>query len=500
MSHVPNTPPEISSRADTSPDSLLARLRKITGLTDAELPLPPPAEEDPAHQAPVEKLIVALREVTGVLSACGIAVAAALAVVALWLWERTLEGRLYARRWQQRRMQARAEKQSAAEVPAALASPVSQSRLCPVLSEAIPEPPPVSEPHIEKEVAVAEPVAAESDVSDVSDLSDKSEEPAALPQDTPRRRHPVLLSAAALVLLSPALLLVPAVRYYFTGLLGWGNAAVVVGEDGWLFPRADDTPALPALRDTAAALRAHGATLVVVSIPSKSAVYPEKLNASAGPALQRNPGIPAAHKELTDAGALVLDPGPALHALKSGDAVFRPQSSHWSPCAVEKTAAETAAFLQTQAGYASLPLRPLPVEIARVTVAAPADDLAAAFDSRRYRDAHPPQPLHFIRLLNAEKKPLASNPAAPVVLLGGDDVRLYDDPALTATPDGIPSGEPLSGGFAQYLAMYLSAPLEVQTATNSLAAAKSWLATRPEADRKSKRFILWLISDDELLH
>lgn len=498
MSKVPTTPPEISSRADTSPDSLLARLRKITGLTDAELPPPPPPEEDPAHQAaPVEKLIVALREMTGVLSACGIAVAAALAVVALWLWERTLEGRLYARRWQQRRMQARAEKQSAAEVPGALASPVSQSRLCPVPGEVIQEPAPASEPHIEKEVAVAEPVAVESDVSDPSD---RSGEPAAVPQAAPRRRRPVLLSAAALVLLSPALLLVPAVRYYFTGLLGWGNAVVVVGEDGWLFPRTAGSPALPALRDTAAALRAHGATLVVVSIPSKSAVYPEKLNASAGSGIQRNPGIHAAHKELTDAGALVLDPGPALHALKSGDAVFRPQSSHWSPCAVEKAAAETAAFLQTQAGYASLPLRPLPVEIARVTVAAPADDLAAAFDSRRYREAHPPQPLHFIRLLNAEKKPLASDPAAPVVLLGGDDVRLYDDPALTATPDGIPSGEPLSGGFAQYLAMYLSAPLEVQTAASSLVAAKSWLATRPEAERKSKRFILWLISDDELLH
>jgi hypothetical protein len=462
MSENPTTPPEISSREDTPPDSLLARLRKITGLTEAELPPPPPPEKPLSSTPPVDRLIRWLREGTGVLTACLIAVAVTLAVAALWLRGHMQRSAHVARRWLRERT---AQKPARAEVPAPGIEPVSFSA-------------PADTPG---EVSLPVPPARE------------------------RRRsgRRAMVAGAVVLAASPAILWVPAVRYSLTSLLGWGNAAVVAGTDGWLFPRPVPSPAPPSLRNTVTALRADGATLVVISIPAKASVYPEKLEPSASGDLQRHPHITAAHKELTDAGALLLDLGPVLHALKSSDSsegpVFRAHSSRWSPRAVEKSAAAAALFVQQQAGYAALPLRPAAVELERVTIATPVDDLAAAFPSSRWHEANAPQALHFIRLLTAEKKPITSDAAAPALLIGGDDARLYDAPVLTNAPEGVPAGESLSAGFGQYLSMYLSTPLELHAGADSLSAAKEWVAAKPEADRKAKRFILWLIADGDLL-
>lgn len=504
MSEFPSTPPELSSREDTPPASLLARLHQITGLTDPGEH--PPPEDHPAGPPPVDRLIVWLREATGVLAACGIAVAVALAVIALWLWERTLEGRLYARRWQQRRASlrlARKEEEARLAAVASVPPPVVSGQLS-VISEQLSVGSEMVEPVAESSAALvlAEPeeVLAEEEPALCVVAAPDQTEPALAP--VRRRVHLRLVATVAVLCALPALLLVPAIRYYFTSALGWGNAVVVAGESGWLFPRPVAT-APPSLRETAAALRASGAALIAVSIPSKAAVYPEMLDSSADGGLHRSAGIAAAHKELMDAGALVFDLGPVIHALKAADAAgdppFRPQGSQLSPRGMEKAASATASFLQQQPGYAALPLQPLHAELARASLSAPTEDLAAAFPSRRYHDTHPPQPLHFIRLLNPEKKPLPSDAASPVVVIGGNAVKLYDEPVPGLMPDGVTPGERLSAGISQYLALYLSTPLEVHTAPDSLAAAKDWLAVRPEAERKAKRFIVWVIADDDLL-
>jgi len=493
MSKVPVTPPEISSSEDTPPDSLLARLRQITGLTEAELPPPPP--EKPVRQGPpVEQLMVALREITGVAAACGIAVAAALAVVVVWMWERTLEGRLYARRWQQPRA-ARKALRAPAEFPQPAAVALveeTESRVVPVL-----------------EVTAEKPAAEEVTVEDVAvEIARTDPAPGEIVETSPlllkprpcRWRRAIAGSAALLCGLS-ALLFIPGIRYSITGLLGWGNAAVVVGEDGWLFPRASSASG-PGLQETASRLRAGGATLIVVNVPAKAAVCPEWLHASHHGGLEREPAVAAAQQKLGSAGALLLDLGPVLHELKTGgqngEPVFRAQSSHWSPRGAERAAAAAAALVQQQPGYASLPLQPQQPSLVRHSLTAPQEDLAAAFDSARWRQAHPPQPLHFIRLLGTGHEPLASDPSSPVLLIGGDEVRIYDDPALTPSAESLPAGGRFSAGFAQYLAMYLSTRLEVQAADSSVAAAQHWLDSRTEAERRAKKFILWVVPDGEM--
>lgn len=479
MSRVPSSPSEISSCERTPADSLLERLRRITGLTEAELP-PPPRESPDPGPPPVDRLMEWLGDVTSSLAALGLALGAALALAGFWIWEHTLEGRVYSRSWQKRMAERKAHRITVASFRAEPATPPA--------------------PEQEKKEATA--------------LTDEPEKPAefreviarvakpALPR--PRTRRKAVVMTAVVLAAAPALLLVPGVRYYFTGLLGWGNATVAVGESGWLFSRAETLPGAvntSAMLETAAALRTGGAKLVFVSVPAKASVYPNKREASAGDALARPAHLAPTMQKLTESGAAVLDIGPVLHALKSGengDTVFRPQSSHWSPRAVEKAAASVAAFVQQQPGYASLPLRPFQPTLTRVSLTAPGDDLAAAFDSRHYREAHPPQPLHLIRLLDPAGKPLAADPASPVLLIGGDDVRLYDDPALTPPPAEVPAGQQLSAGFAQYLALYLSSPLDVRTASLSTAAAREWLGAASPPDRSAKKFIIWLVPDAEL--
>lgn len=580
MSQNPTTPPGYSSTEDTPSDNLLARLRKITGVT-APAPVPGNAQlrvEDGAP--PVDRLIPVVRDCFAAFAAGGIAAGVAAATGAVWLWGRSREGVRRGLEWQRemsaRAAKARAERNQELERSLSLPIPVvpelpqpcepltdntaileesqavrdsSAAQKVEALMESAPpaiaavpehseiprgrilkffpresgDAPEILTP-VQEALPVDRPVEGTGSlipgnvialvpsihVGPVNDLNDPVialPAPAILRAKPARRFRRVLVATVAVLLLLPALWLVKPVRYYFTSLMGWGNAAVIVARDGWLFPRAETAipaTAAPPLRETAAALRAHGATLVVISVPAKSAVYPERLTGSGGGELERHSHVSAVLQELRDAGARVLDLGPVLHGLKTSDTaeefVFSPQSAYWSPRGMAQGAFAAANFIQQQPGYAALPLQPsLAVMTPAMGLATPGD-LVTALDSPRHQSRYAAQTVPLIRLLTAEKKePLASDPSSPVALLGGQCVRVYDDP-LPGHPVGVlPEALGSSAGFAQHLAWYLSMSLDVHTTGSSLDAAKNWLVARPEADRKAKRLIVWVLSDFDLL-
>ena len=546
MSEVPTTPPEITSTENTPLDSLLARLRKITGVI-----APPVPPEDPPEKAaewtcegapPVDRLIPVIRDCFAALAAGGIAVGvvAAAGAIVLWgyakagtkrvrLWQREMFERLAAVRARRAERALRPEPEPVA--PEIRTDEVQESPATPeiVAAEALTPAAPVdavppeaaqrrvlrffrggartAEPEAGNVTAVSASAVLEPESLMAETIKEPVVEIAAPVRARPARRFRLAVISAALVLLMlPALWLVKPVRYFITSLMGRGNAAVIVAGDGWLFPRVESEPAAtpPTLRETAVALRANGAALVVVSVPAKSAVYPEKLTGSGDSELQRQPQVVAALKELTDTGAQVLDLGPVLHGLKTSDAsegfVFAPQSALWTPRGMAQSAFAAAGFIQQQPGYADLPLQPSLAVMVPATGAATQEDLVTALESPRIQSRYTAQTVPLIRLLTAAKKePLASDPASPVVLLGDRSVSLYDDPALGHPGDGLPPGQPISAGFAQHLAWHLSTALEVHTAGSGQAAAKDWLAAKPEAERKSKRLIVWVLADAELL-
>ncbi len=494
MSENPVTPPEIANGIDSQQESLLARLRKITGVTEApplpddvpktgRFPVAPvdrfipglgriavmlerrlPASEMASGNPPVDKLIPWLRDAFAACVAAGIAVLVALAVGMLWL--RTQCGQTVQRGMQ--RWRARTERRK------------SKSALSPATS-------------------IAKPLRA-------VDVSPRAVAPAVRKSSRPFRR--AALVAALIPVALPALYFVKPVRYWVSSLLGRGNAAVITAEEGWLFLRRETESAGDAadeLQKTAVALREQGAALVMVSVPAKSAVYPEKLTGAGEGELRREPSVSAALKMLASADTQVIDLGPVLHDLKKADPkegpVFLPQSSCWSPRGMTQSAAfAAAAVVQQQPGYATLTLQPVMAGPLRANGRATAGDLEAALDSARHQNAWPAQPVDLIRLLKPGKnEPLGTDATSSVVLLGGDCVSLYDDPALGYPVEGLAESQHTSAGFGQYLAWHLSTPLDVHIAREGgLQAAKEWIH-RPEEDRKKKKLIIWVVTDGDLL-
>ena len=118
--------------------------------------------------------------------------------------------------------------------------------------------------------------------------------------------------------------------------------AVKGGVPGWLFLRDDvghvgkadfwkagPSPALPIITKFRETLAAAGVTLILAPVPSKAAVYPDKLFAGAKPGAlaSSTPFL----EELKSTGATVIDLETLFRAEREKEQVFCASDSHWSP-------------------------------------------------------------------------------------------------------------------------------------------------------------------------
>jgi len=167
----------------------------------------------------------------------------------------------------------------------------------------------------------------------------------------------------------------PYTQVVLTGLLGGGGNDVCVGRDGWLFYRPDldyvigqpflDSSVLqrrqqsaglnaavdprPAIIDFAHQLRARDIGLIVLPVPSKACIHPERLSSSMEVAVGavQNASFGQFKQDLESAGVLVFDPAEAMGAVKADRAeAFLRTDSHWRPEAVELVASRLAEFLR----------------------------------------------------------------------------------------------------------------------------------------------------------
>ena len=151
-------------------------------------------------------------------------------------------------------------------------------------------------------------------------------------------------------------LVLPRIQSALSGL-GAGNEQVYLGLDGWLFYRADvdhvtgpgflaagDEP-VRALIDLHAQLKERGVDLLVVPVPVKPTIHPEKLSrAYAGAEIPtRNPSFEAFASALAESGVELLDLAPALLAHKRPERpAYLATDTHWTPAAVRVAAAAVA--------------------------------------------------------------------------------------------------------------------------------------------------------------
>lgn len=331
--------------------------------------------------------------------------------------------------------------------------------------------------------------------------------------------------------------LLPPVQWLQTRLLGAGNEQVYPGRDGWLFyrpdveyatgrgfldpavlrgrsrsgeaweapPRPDPVPAIAALaRD----LRARGIDLLVVPVPVKPVIHPERLSAryaaerrsrrpgaTSGPV--QNPSFAAFVERLGREGIAVLDLAPPLAAAAATGEQYLRQDTHWRPEAVAAAAgliAERARPLLaggaagdgktgeealgagsgtgggeaggggtggsgTNGGEAGGGVRYRRVSV-RVTGTG---DTAALLKLPRGRHLAPPQEVVAQRVVAADGSPWRPDPAAEVLLLGDSFTNVYSVPEL---------GWGEGAGLAEQIAFGLQRPID-RIAVN---AGGSWTA------------------------
>ena len=153
--------------------------------------------------------------------------------------------------------------------------------------------------------------------------------------------------------------LLPSVQTILTQVFLIGNEQAYLGRDGWLFYRADvdslmDTDserststALAALTDFNRQLAARGISLIVVPIPVKPTVHPEKFSTRYRDTNVpiHNPDYAAFIEALVAEGVLVYDPSQLLFAATRQEAQYLKTDTHWKPETMERVAQHLAAFI-----------------------------------------------------------------------------------------------------------------------------------------------------------
>lgn len=169
--------------------------------------------------------------------------------------------------------------------------------------------------------------------------------------------------------------LVPILQVPISGWLGGGNEDAYLGRDGWVFYRRDldhliGPPFLDPRRLAARAaggdelqappqsdpvrgilrfrdqLAARGIALLVVPVPAKASIHPERFSArydaAAGPVL--NPSLGEFLGRLRSAGVPAVDLAPVLWAERQrlGRPVYLASDTHWTPEGLEAAAQATA--------------------------------------------------------------------------------------------------------------------------------------------------------------
>lgn len=314
-------------------------------------------------------------------------------------------------------------------------------------------------------------------------------------------------------------LFLPSLQYLYVRYLGQGNEKVVLGRDGWLFyrPGVDaligqpflDVNQLnqrkeghevwekPVLPDPLAAI-AHfrdqlaekGIDLLVVPVPIKPSIHPEKLSARGVSGELSNRSWHAFLKKLESEGIHYFDARPVLqkYAKEYGSA-YLPTDTHWLPDAMERVAAQLSMYIVE---HGLVEKKNDFMELYEV-------DHVGEGDIHRMLTL-PEEPKLFVtqrveikQLLTGEGEFWQPDRTAEVLLLGDSFTNIYS----TA---GLGWGE--GGGFAEHLSYNLQQPLDLLARNDGGAyATREMLATEMRRGRDrlaGKRLVIWQFAEREL--
>lgn len=250
-------------------------------------------------------------------------------------------------------------------------------------------------------------------------------------------------------------------QWLLTRALSEGNREVYLGREGWLFDQHDidrvvhakrhESPLHADMVKLAAKLKAQEVALMVVIIPDRLAIYPEQIRSGryAGPVRVKEETTRI--DELKAAGAEVLDMTDPMWNFSERNEAFFSHDSHWTPEAMKAVALALNKHVREK--FPRLGNTETPIINATILEHTDAGDLARQLDPR-----------HAANLMGNEEANLISiqgidpDIKSPVVLHGGNLMRVYDDPALSFGG----GGKPPRAGFATQFSTLMGRSLDVR--------------------------------------
>jgi len=175
-----------------------------------------------------------------------------------------------------------------------------------------------------------------------------------------------------------------------------------------------------------------GVELVLLPVPGKVAIYPDKLDRrlAAGRRVDRH--HKAFYTELRAAGVNVIDIADAMIAMRTrGTPAHCRQDTHWSPQAVRMAAGKLAGIVRKQPWYAAAPKVNVHVKPADVAVRG---DIVA----NMLKGVALPKETLRIEVVSVAGKPIDdSDRRSPIVLMGDSHALVYHDRRLLAANAGL---------------------------------------------------------------
>ena len=287
--------------------------------------------------------------------------------------------------------------------------------------------------------------------------------------------------------------------------------SAIVGEGGWLFfvpelralsvgpfwgedatkvtrssnPQYADP--LAAIVDFHDQLRKAGIELLVVPVPAKATVYPEKVSSLGHiPAADGSDRVDTNHQRfyqlLRERGVTVLDLTPQFieRRHEEGPSLFCKTDTHWSGLAIDLAARTVAERVQDRPWLEGVTKSRLESETRNVTITG---DLARMID--KAGPSRETLPLTFVSMRRGgELVPVAPARESPVLLIGDSHTLVFHDPELFARGAGLPD----------HLALRLGFPVDLVGIRGSGATTTRIELLRRRDNLKGKKLVIWCFS------
>ncbi len=310
----------------------------------------------------------------------------------------------------------------------------------------------------------------------------------------------------------------PPLQYVLLEFFSKGNEKAIPGRDGWLHfgPALDYLVGPPflqpeQLQERAQAhklwekpiqpdplttiiefkdqLAARGITLIILPVPVKAAIQPDKISARKVARPLVNPSWPNFVRVLQHHGVQFFDARPVLtrYVEKHGDA-YLPTDTHWLPGAMQAVAEELAGVIsrdfQQMSGALGFQVQPQKVfglgDLARMLTLPERAQLSG-------------QEVQVRQILTGQYEFWQPDKNAEILLLGDSFTNIYSSEGL---------GWGAGAGFAEQLSYYLKRPLDLLARNDSGAyATREMLAGEMARGRDrlaGKKLVIWQFAEREL--